>query len=156
MSTPHEPDPTPAGDPEQERVRRILADLAHTEQVEPPAMPPEVAARLETTLAGLRDERAGEAPATEELTAELPILALIFTRKFRPIAIGSDSGWFTLFGMMARPRAISSRTNSAVTTSGMLAPKSSPSRMTSRSISRRMFSRMATNSISGVTMPRRA
>ena len=28
----------------------------------------------------------------EEVTAELPILALIFTRKFRPIIIGSDSG----------------------------------------------------------------
>ena len=28
----------------------------------------------------------------EDVTAELPILALIFTRKFRPIIIGSDSG----------------------------------------------------------------
>lgn len=71
MSTPHEPDPTPTGDAEQERVRRILADLAHTEQVEPPAMPPEVAARLETTLAELRDERAGEAPVAEEPTARV-------------------------------------------------------------------------------------
>src|SRR3546814_2061364 len=30
--------------------------------------------------------------ATEEATAELPMLALIFTRKLRPMAIGSDSG----------------------------------------------------------------
>ena len=30
--------------------------------------------------------------ATEEVTAELPILALIFTRKFRPMIMGSDSG----------------------------------------------------------------
>ena len=69
----------------------------------------------------------------EELTAELPMLALILTRKRRPIAIGSSSGWLTLAGMIARPRATSARTISA----------SSPSRS-------------ATNSISGVTSPRRA
>ena len=40
---------------------------------------------------------------------------------------GSSSGWLMLAGMMARPRAISSRTNSGVTNSGMAAPKSSPS-----------------------------
>ncbi len=40
---------------------------------------------------------------------------------------GSSSGWLMLAGMMARPRAISSRTNSGVTKSGMAAPKSSPS-----------------------------
>ena len=34
----------------------------------------------------------------EEVTAELPMLALIFTRKLRPIIIGSSSGWFTLAG----------------------------------------------------------
>ena len=28
----------------------------------------------------------------EEVTAELPMLALIFTRKLRPMIIGSDSG----------------------------------------------------------------
>ena len=39
----------------------------------------------------------------EEVTAEFPMLALIFTRKFRPIIIGSDSGWLILDGMMARP-----------------------------------------------------
>ena len=30
--------------------------------------------------------------AIDEVTAELPILALIFTRKLRPMIIGSDSG----------------------------------------------------------------
>ena len=30
--------------------------------------------------------------AMDEVTAELPILALIFTRKFRPMIIGSSSG----------------------------------------------------------------
>src|SRR6201991_4483566 len=60
--------------------------------------------------------------ATSDATALLPILALILTRKLRPIAIGSDSGWLMLLGMMARPRAISSRTNSGVTKSGIDAP----------------------------------
>ncbi len=69
----------------------------------------------------------------EEATAELPMLALIFTRNFRPMIIGSVSGWLTLAGMMARPRATSSRTTSAD-----------------------MPSRMAMNSISGVTTPWRA
>ena len=52
--------------------------------------------------------------STEEVTAELPMLALIFTRKLRPMIIGSSSPWLMLAGMMARPRAISSRTNSGV------------------------------------------
>ena len=61
------------------------------------------------------------------------MFALIFTRKFRPIAIGSSSGWLMFAGMIARPRATSARTKSG----------SNPSRN-------------ATNSISGVTSPRRA
>ena len=69
----------------------------------------------------------------EEVTAELPMLALIFTRKRRPMIMGSVSGWLMLAGRMARPRAISSRTVSGA----------SPSRR-------------ATNSISGVISPRRA
>ena len=69
----------------------------------------------------------------EEATAELPMLALIFTRNLRPMIIGSISGWFMLAGMMARPRAISLRTSSGSTPS-----------------------RSATNSISGVISPRRA
>ena len=47
------------------------------------------------------------------------MLALIFTRKLRPIIIGSDSGWLMLFGMMARPAATSLRTNSGVISFGM-------------------------------------
>jgi len=97
-------------------------------------------------------------------------VALIFTRKLRPMIIGSDSGWLMLAGMMARPRATSSRTNSAVISAGMAAPKTG--RMLARHHSaslvpcgpevRRLsmywrrcrFSRMAMYSISGVTMPR--
>ena len=70
--------------------------------------------------------------------------------------IGSVSGWLMLAGMMARPRAISSRTNSGVTWSGMVAPKLSPSRIASAIASRPRFSRIATYSISGVMMPARA
>src|SRR5690606_38545038 len=47
-------------------------------------------------------------------TALFPILALIFTRKLRPMIIGSLSGWLMLFGIIARPAATSSRTNSGV------------------------------------------
>src|SRR5512142_867288 len=50
----------------------------------------------------------------DEDTAELPMFALIFTRKLRPMIIGSVSGWLTLHGMIARPRATSSRTNAGV------------------------------------------
>ena len=71
--------------------------------------------------------------AMDDVTAELPMLALTLVRNLRPMIIGSDSGWFTLAGMMARPRATSERTSSA----------------SSRS-------RVAMNSISGVTSPRRA
>ena len=49
------------------------------------------------------------------------------------MAMGSDSGWLTLAGMMARPAATSSRT-----------------------IAGSSCSRSATNSISGVISPRRA
>ena len=65
--------------------------------------------------------------STEEVTAELPMLALIFTRKLRPMIIGSSSAWLMLAGMMARPRATSSRTSSGVMCSGIAAPKLSPS-----------------------------
>ena len=69
----------------------------------------------------------------DEETAELPMFALILTRKLRPMVIGSSSRWRMFAGMMARPRATSLRTNSA----------GSPSRI-------------ATYSISGVISPRRA
>src|SRR3989442_12120907 len=54
-----------------------------------------------------------------DATALLPMLALIFTRKLRPMIIGSDSGWLMFAGMMARLAATSSRTNSGVMTFGM-------------------------------------
>ncbi len=53
----------------------------------------------------------------DDETAEFPMLALIFTRKLRPMIIGSASGCLMLAGMMARPRATSSRTKSVVTPS---------------------------------------
>ena len=55
----------------------------------------------------------------DEATAELPMLALILTRKLRPMIIGSHSGWLMLSGMMARPAATSLRTNSGVISAGM-------------------------------------
>ncbi len=69
----------------------------------------------------------------DEVTEELPMLAFTFTRKARPMSMGSDSGWLTLAGRMARPRASSSRTTSGATPS-----------------------RMAAKVISGVISPRRA
>ena len=36
-----------------------------------------------------------------ELTAELPMLPLILTRKLRPIIIGSASGWLIFAGIIA-------------------------------------------------------
>src|SRR5216684_2737703 len=44
--------------------------------------------------------------STEEVTAELPILALILVRKLRPMIIGSSSPWLMLQGMIARPLAM--------------------------------------------------
>ncbi len=86
--------------------------------------------------------------AAEDVTAELPMLALIFTRKLRPRIVGSSSGWLMLAGMMARPRAISLRTNSGVMKAGISAPKSSPSARRpsapSRIAARPRFSRCAT------------
>src|ERR687895_570660 len=67
--------------------------------------------------------------STEEVTAELPILALILVRKLRPMIIGSSSAWLMLDGIIARPRAISSRTNLGVMKAGSDAPKLSPSAM---------------------------
>src|SRR3546814_2915518 len=36
---------------------------------------------------------------TDDVTAELPMLAFTLVRNFRPMIIGSVSGWFTLAGM---------------------------------------------------------
>src|SRR5258707_1034490 len=86
--------------------------------------------------------------STDDVTAELPILALIFVRKLRPMIIGSISPWLMLLGMMARPRAISLRTNSGVMKAGMFAPKLSPSARAASARSslslRPRFSRIAT------------
>ena len=51
-------------------------------------------------------------PAVSEVTALVPMLALIFTRNRRPMTIGSSSVCRVLAGMMARPAAISLRTSS--------------------------------------------
>ena len=56
------------------------------------------------------------------------MLALIFTRAARPIAIGSSRAWLTLAGITIRPRATSSRT----------ASRPSPSRSATRSIAGEM------------------
>src|SRR5205085_9686051 len=56
--------------------------------------------------------------AIEDVTALLPIFALIFTRKLRPMIIGSDSGWLILFGVIERRRATLDRTNSVVLVEG--------------------------------------
>ena len=60
-----------------------------------------------------------------ESTAELPMFAFTFTRNLVPMIIGSASGWLMFAGMIARPRATSSRTSSG----------STPSRMAMNSIS---------------------
>src|ERR1051325_6740638 len=54
-----------------------------------------------------------------DATALLPMLALIFTRKLRPMIIGSDPGRLMLVGMMAPAAATSARTNSGVICAGM-------------------------------------
>ena len=69
----------------------------------------------------------------DDATAELPMLALIFTKNFEPMIIGSSSVWLMFAGMIALPAASSLRTSSTST-----------------------FSRNATNRISSVTMPRLA
>src|SRR5690349_21400812 len=52
-------------DPDQERIRALLADLGAPRDPDAAAMPPEVAARLDETLAGLVAERTStEEPAT--------------------------------------------------------------------------------------------
>src|SRR3982074_972394 len=43
--------------------------------------------------------------STDEVTAELPILALILVRKLRPMIIGSSSAGVMLDGVMGGPRA---------------------------------------------------
>ena len=71
--------------------------------------------------------------AIDDVTAELPMLALTFTLNALPMIIGSSSGWLWLAGITARPAATSVRTTSVG-----------------------MPSRAATNAISAVTSPARA
>src|SRR3989475_13093218 len=50
----------------------------------------------------------------EDATAEFPMLALIFTRKVRPMIIGSLLAWLMLAGMLCRARATSFRETAGV------------------------------------------
>src|SRR5674476_871510 len=54
-----------------------------------------------------------------DATALLPMLALIFTRKLRPMIIGWDAGGLVVAGMMAGPAAASARTNAGVIAVGI-------------------------------------
>src|ERR1700743_2672603 len=62
----------------------------------------------------------------DEAAGGVPVLGVLLTRKLRRMIIGSLSGWLMLAGMMARPRATSSRTNSGVMYGGMAAPQEWP------------------------------
>jgi hypothetical protein len=104
-----------------------------------------VAQRIFSTSSSMDDDR-----------ALLPMLALILTRKLRPMIIGSHSGWLMFAGMIARPRATSLRTNSGVISVGQAS--SLPDGFNRKleacaTLSRPRFSRIAINSISGVTIP---
>ena len=68
-----------------------------------------------------------------DVVAEFPMLALILQLEATPMHIGSRLVWWMLAGMIMRPRATSDRISSPVT-----------------------CSRLATYSISWVTMPWRA
>ena len=65
-------------------------------------------------------------------------------------------GMIDVAGMMARPRATSSRTNSGVTYSGMAAPKLCPSRSRLSAYRGRDSRELRHFLFSGVTMPRLA
>src|SRR3954462_7948882 len=83
--------------------------------------------------------------STDEVTAELPILALILVRKLRPMIIGSSSLLLMLQGVMGRGRVVccvlcvggggggpgrrarGEGTNPGVMKAGTEAPKLSPS-----------------------------
>lgn len=55
--------------------------------------------------------------AIDDVTAELPMLALTFTAKALPMIIGSHSGCLWFAGITARPIATSLRTSSTSTPS---------------------------------------
>src|SRR5258708_37799055 len=62
----------------------------------------------------------------DEATAELPMLALILTRKLRPMIIGSLSGWLMLAGVVAPPPATPARANAGGMRSGMAGAQEGP------------------------------
>jgi hypothetical protein len=64
------------------------------------------------------------------------MLALILTLKFLPIIIASSSRWLILAGMIARPAAISSRTNSGVIRGEMRAERLTAMLQEERTVSR--------------------
>ena len=92
------------------------------------------------------------------------MLALILTRKLRPMIIGSLSGWLMLAGddraaagdlVADELRRDALGHARAEVVPGVL-PRARIAGKRATSSSRSRFSRIATNSISGVTMPRRA
>src|SRR5260221_7083122 len=66
--------------------------------------------------------------ATDDVTIELPILALILTRKLRPMIIGSLSGWLILAGRVAGPPRAPSRAKFRVGLSGVPPAEEPPPR----------------------------
>ena len=74
----------------------------------------------------------------------------------RPIAIGSDSGWLMLLGMIARPSSnlVADELGGDEVGDGGAEVLAVP--RLREGIARPRFSRAATSSISGVMMPRRA
>src|SRR5664280_2354057 len=130
--------PVPIGTGELRRIHsRVLWMLRPVERSITVSAPQRIAHTIFSTSS-----------STDDVTAELPILALILTRKLRPMIIGSSSARLMLAGMMARPRAISERTNSGVTNAGSAPPNCSPSANAASARSncclRPRFSRVAT------------
>jgi hypothetical protein len=83
----------------------------------------------------------------------VPDIGVDLDQEAPPMTMGSDSGWLILAGTMARPRATPERTSSGVISRGVPGMRLF---FCASAWSRRWFSRMATNSISGVMSPRRA
>src|SRR5712692_4000238 len=77
-------------------------------------MSPPVERSITVSAPCLRQARSLTSSPSTSLTIWLfPMFALILHFDAMPIAIGSSSGWFTLAGMIIRPRATSLRTSSA-------------------------------------------
>src|SRR5215470_18218171 len=77
-------------------------------------MSPPVERSITVSAPYLRQARSfTSSPSTSLTIWLLPMFALILHLTAMPMAIGSSSGWFTLAGMIIRPRATSLRTSSA-------------------------------------------